>query len=187
MHPVLKSALEPLAEEVATVNKEEAQIVPLPGQGRWCVQQILEHLMLTYDQTISTVSYHLKSGKVPKRHRSVLEWFLRMQTLGFGLMPQGTPAIRMFRPEEYKAEDGEAIAARFLRTAEEMDQCLVQARKKFGIQACGVHPFYGALRVDEWRRYHVLHARHHLAQLKATIRYARAQTASSGPESKVGR
>lgn len=181
MHPVLKSALEPLAEQIAIVSKEEAQIAPLPGPGRWCAQQIMEHLMLTYAQTTAAVNRHLKSGHVPRQSRSLLESFVRMQTIGFGYMPEGIPAIRMFRPEEYVPEDGPTIATRFLSVAEEMDHCLVLARKKFGIQACGEHPFFGALRVDEWRRYHAVHVKHHQTQLKATIRYAKAQTASSAP------
>lgn len=185
MHPVLKAALEPLAEQIATVSKEEAQVVPLPGPGRWCAQQIMEHLVLTYQQTTLTVSRQLKSVRPPKHRRGLLESVVRMQTVGFGYMPSGIPAIRMFRPEQYTPEDGVKIAERFLRAAEEMDHCLVQARKKFGIQACGEHPFFGSLRVDEWRRYHAVHAKHHRAQLQTTIRYAKAQTASSLPGVKI--
>ena len=179
MHPVLKSALEPLAEQIAIVSREEAQIPPLPGPGRWCAQQVMEHLMLTYELTTDSVSRQLKNGRVPKNHRSPLEFFLRMQTIGLGHMPDGVPAIRAFRPRDYAPEDGPSIAVRFLRTAEEMDQQLVAARKKFGIQACGEHPFFGVMRVDEWRRYHAVHAGHHRVQLQGAIRYAKQQTAAA--------
>jgi Protein of unknown function (DUF1569) len=176
MHPVLKSALEPLADEIARATLDEAQVAPLPGQGRWCAQQVMEHLILTYRFTSETVGKHLKSGKVPRSRRTLLEFFIRMQTLGMGYMPDGVRAIGVMRPKEYAPEAGAATAARFMAAAEEMDQLLVAARKKFGIEACGEHPFYGVMRVDEWRRYHSLHARHHLAQLENAIRYARTQT-----------
>jgi len=179
MHPILKSALEPLAEQVATLTTEEAQVHPLPGQGRWCAQQIFEHLMLTYRMTSESVSKQLKTGRVPKNRRNLLEFLLRVQTLGLGYMPDGVPAIRAFRPGEYTPEDGAAIAARFMATAEEMDEHLVAARRKFGIQACGEHPFFGVMRVDEWRRYHSLHAGHHKSQLSHAIRYARSQKAAA--------
>ncbi len=185
MHPVLKSALEPLAEQISIVSKDEAQILPLPGAGRWCAQQIMEHLILTYQQTSATVSRHLKSGKTSKPGRGLLESFVRMQTIALGHMPEGIRTIRAFRPESYTVEDGPAIASRFLSVAEEMDHYLVQARKKFGIQVCGEHPFFGVLRVDEWRRYHAVHAKHHEKQLRATIRYAKAQTASAAQEAKA--
>jgi hypothetical protein len=30
------------------------------------------------------------------------------------------------------------------------------------------------MRVDEWRRYHAIHARHHLAQLRNAIKYSQS-------------
>ena len=178
MHPVLKSALEPLAEQVAKLTKDEAQIPPLPGQGTWCAQQILEHLMLTYRLTSNEVCRQLKTGRVPRNRRNVLEFLLRVQTIGLGYMPNGIPSIRAFRPNDFVPADGAEIAARFLETAEEMDRQLVAARRKFGIQACGEHPFFGVMRVDEWRRYHAVHAAHHASQLRNAIRYAKTQKAS---------
>ena len=174
MHPVLKSALEPLADKVASLNLEEAQVAPLPGQGRWCAQQIMEHLILTYKLTSDSVSRQLKTGRTPKNRRGILEFLLRMQTIGLGYMPNGVPAMRAVRPTNYVPESGSAIAARFLAAAEEMDAILIAARKKFGIQACGEHPYFGIMRVDEWRRYHAIHAKHHAAQLNNAIRFAKA-------------
>ena len=174
MHPVLKSALEPLAEQIAPLSVEEAQVVPMPGQGRWCPQQIMEHLILTYKLTSDSVGRQLKNGRVPKNRRNLLEFVLRVQTIGLGYMPDGVPAIRSVRPGEFVPQSGQAIAARFLASGEAMDELLVAARKKFGIQACGEHPFFGVMRVDEWRRYHAVHAQHHMSQLQNAIRYARS-------------
>jgi Protein of unknown function (DUF1569) len=187
MHPVLKSALEPLAEQIAALSKDEAQTPPLPGQGRWCAQQILEHLMLSYKQTSESVSRQLKSGRVPKNRRNLLEFLLRLQTIGLGYIPDGVPSIRALRPTQFTPADGAAIAARFLDAAEEMDRLLVAARKKFGIQACGEHPFFGVMRVDEWRRYHALHAKHHKKQLGSAIRYAKAPKPPSQEPTDIGR
>jgi hypothetical protein len=90
-------------------------------------------------------------------------------------MPGGIPAIRAVRPTHFTPESGTLIAKRFLVAAEEMDALLVAARRKFGIQACGEHPAFGVMRVDEWRRYHDVHARHHAPQLREAIRQARMQ------------
>jgi hypothetical protein len=180
MHPVLKSALEPLAAQIALLSLEEAQIPPAPGQERWCAQQVMEHLILTYKLTSESVCRQLKSGRVPKNRRNVLEFLLRVQTIGLGYMPSGVPALRSVRPAEYVPESGEAIAIRFMAAGEAMDELLVAARKKFGIQACGEHPFYGVMRVDEWRRYHAVHALHHAGQLQGAIRYARSAAAKAG-------
>jgi hypothetical protein len=170
----LSASLHPLAELISPLPLDEAQIAPLPGQGRWCAQQIMEHLILTYDVTTDSVTRQLKSGRVPRTRRNFLSFFLRMQTIGLGYMPNGVPAMRAVRPTAYTPASGETIAKRFLQSAEAMDAALVAARKKFGIQACGEHPFFGVMRVDEWRRYHAVHAEHHAAQLQNAIRYARS-------------
>ena len=174
MHPVLKSSLDPLARLMVSVTLEEAQVPPLPGQGRWSAQEIMEHLILSYELTSTSVSRQLRMGRAPKIRRSILEFMLRAQTIGFGYMPHGVPAIHALRPADFTPESGAAVVGRFLAAAEEMDAWLVAARKKFGIEGCGEHPLFGVLRVDEWRRYHTVHAGHHLKQLRDAIRYARS-------------
>jgi len=178
MHPVLKSSLDPLVKLIETLSRDEAQVQPLPGQGRWCAQQIIEHLILTYKQTSDSLSRQLKTGRIPKSRRNVLEFILRLQTIGVGYMPSGVPAMRSVRPTDFDPEDGATIAARFTAAAEEMDGLLSESRRRFGIQACGEHPLYGVLRVDEWRRYHAVHAKHHRSQLREAIRYARTHKGS---------
>ena len=159
---------------MSPLSQEEAQIPPTPGQGRWCAQQILEHLILSYELTSNELSKQIKSGRIPRNRRNLLEFLLRVQTIGLGYMPSGIPSMRALRPSEFVPEAGAAVAARFLAAAEEMDVLLVACRKTFGIQACGEHPFFGVMRVDEWRRYHAIHARHHLPQLREAIRFARS-------------
>ena len=178
MHPILKSALEPLAEKIAPLSLQEAQISAMPAQGRWCPQQVIEHLILTYGMTSDAITRQLKSGRVPRNRRNLLEFVLRVQTVSMGFMPQGVPSMRAVRPTDFTPEPGHAIAERFMAAAESMDQLLVAARKKFGIQACGEHPSFGVMRVDEWRRYHVVHAHHHESQLDQAIRFALSQKAS---------
>ena len=180
MHPVLKSDIESLAHRVSVLSKEEAQIHPEPGRGRWSAQQVIEHLILTYTFTSNEVAKQVRKGKPTRDRRDLLNFILRIQTIGLGIMPYGIPSILAFRPIEYTPESGIEIAVRFLEAAESMDRLLVSARQLLGIQTCGEHPFYGPMRVDEWRRYHSVHARHHLSQLVNAISYA--QTAGTHEE-----
>lgn len=180
MHPVLKISLEPLADAIESLTMEEAQVSPPPGQAQWSAQQVIEHLILTYKLTSGTVGKHLKSGRAASKGRNPLLSILRLQAIGLGRMPRGVPAIHALRPDHVTPMDGPALRERFLAAAEEMDLQLVAARKKFGIQPCGEHPFYGGLRVDEWRRYHSIHAQHHRKQLEGAVRFARSAKAARG-------
>ena len=47
--------------------------------------------------------------------------------------------------------------------------CSIACRRKFGMERVAVHPFLGPLRVDQWRRFHVVHGFHHLTQLRSVI------------------
>jgi hypothetical protein len=177
MHPVLKTELSVLSEEIRGVSQSEAQVNPLPGLGRWSAQEVIEHLILTYEMTMEELNRQFARGRALRRKRGPLEVFLRLQTIGLGYLPEGVPAMLRVRPQHSRAQGGALLAERLLSKGEEMDALLVQARQKFGIQPCAAHPFYGGLRVDEWRRYHAIHARHHLKQLCGAIAFARSHEA----------
>jgi hypothetical protein len=51
--------------------------------------------------------------------------------------------------------------------AERMDRTLRACRERFGIQPIASHRFFGPLRVDQWRRFHAIHVRHHARQVRA--------------------
>jgi hypothetical protein len=178
MHPVLKSAIEPLAAQIAATTVAEAQVEPLPGKERWSPQEIVEHLILSFEQTSASVTKQLKAGRPPKNHRSLLEFVLRVHTVGLGRMPRGITSLIATRPSWTEQLSGAELARRFVAAAEEMDRTLVTARKRFGVQACGEHPFYGVLRVDEWRRYHSIHVKHHAKQLRQAIQFAKTHLAA---------
>jgi hypothetical protein len=50
-----------------------------------------------------------------------------------------------------------------------MDMLLDGCRRKFGMERIADHPWFGALRVDQWRRFHVVHGLHHVAQLRSVM------------------
>jgi hypothetical protein len=54
---------------------------------------------------------------------------------------------------------------RLENSIESLDATLDQYRQRFGLERVGRHFLLGPLRVDQWRRYHVLHLRHHLRQM----------------------
>ena len=50
-----------------------------------------------------------------------------------------------------------------------MDAVLDRCRRKFGMEPVSHHPWLGSLRVDQWRRFHVVHGLHHVAQLRSVM------------------
>lgn len=60
---------------------------------------------------------------------------------------------------------GSELVVAMKNELEHMDRLLDTCRDQFGMQRIASHFIFGPLRVDQWRRFHVVHGRHHLKQL----------------------
>jgi hypothetical protein len=178
MHPVLANAVCPFAELVATVSLGEAQLSPDPEHHQWCAQQVMEHLLLSFQRSIVELKKRLASGNSPARRASLLQGILASQVCFWGHMPRGVFTSLAIRPGEFVPQDGKQLAARFLAAAEDVNKVLDDCRLSFGMRPCGYHPMYGPLRVEEWRVYHAVHCRLHQQQFEEAIRFARRQLAA---------
>ena len=69
----------------------------------------------------------------------------------------------------FAALDGRQLGELLRQEAEAMDTLLDTCRRKFGMDRVGAHPWLGPLRVDQWRRFHVVHGVHHVTQLRSMV------------------
>ena len=179
MHPVLAKAVHPLAELVAGVGLDEAQVSPNSELHQWCGQQVVEHLILTFQSSRMELERRLKSGGSSVRRASLLQWILRVQVCMFGSMSRGVSTALTLRPIRFVPQGGRELAERLLAEAEALDKDLSNCRINFGLRPCGYHAMYGPLRVEEWRVYHSVHIRHHQRQFEEAIRLARRRIAGA--------
>jgi hypothetical protein len=153
----LKKALESAVEGMSS-----EQLSWHPGE-KWCAAEVLEHLYLTYTGTIKGFEKVMAAGK-PLATRASLKQRLRtVVVVGFGHLPEGRKAPENTRPRGLAAEQvrndvGAKIAA--------MDAIIAQCEARFGR---GVklldHPILGPLTATQWRKFHLVHGRHHQKQL----------------------
>jgi hypothetical protein len=179
MHPVLAKAVNPLAEQVAAVSLNEAQFSPDLEMHRWCGQQVVEHLILSFQSSRMELERRLKSGDSPVSNASLLQWILKIQVCMFGSMSEGVSTTLSLRPTRFVPQDGKELAERLLAEAEALNNDLSDCRISFGLRPCGYHGMYGPLRVEEWRVYHAVHVRHHERQFQDAIRLARKRAAGA--------
>jgi hypothetical protein len=176
MHPVLADAITPFAEQVAMVSLTEAQFSPDSEHHLWSAQQVVEHLILSFQKSTQELRTRLKTGNSPAATASLLQWILKVQVCVWSLMSRGVPTTLALRPDHFVPQDGKALAARLLSAAEDLDKALIEARFAFGMRPCGYHVIYGPLRVEEWRVYHAVHCRHHRQQFEEAVRLARRRS-----------
>ena len=165
MHPVLATGVAPLLHELSSLSESQMQLSPAANPKRWSIQQIAEHLLLTYDQTTRNISNRLERKTPTRRESTLLQKVLRFIVLMLGLTARGLPAPESTIAKNIQPQSGEAIANRITTSLELMDSRLHEARNTFGMLPVAYHPFFVPMRVEQWRRFHAVHARHHLKQI----------------------
>jgi hypothetical protein len=172
MHAVLERVVSEISSEVLSLDAETTQLHPNGLAYKWSAQQVVEHLVLGYRLTSSALQNRLNKGRLSRNHkRTYLQWSLQLMILTFGKLPQGVPALDETMPVAggFAAMDGRQLGDLMRQEINAMDTMFDRCRRKFGIERVAVHPFLGPLRVDQWRRFHVVHGLHHVVQLRSVV------------------
>jgi hypothetical protein len=168
MHPVLQQVFDPWRVDLDGKPAVWCQLHPLQDERLWSAQEVIEHLVLTCRSSSRVLEKRLERGRPTSDHGTALQWFLQLIVLSLGRMPRGTPAPIFARPEQlhWPAMNGAELADLFRQELEHMDSLIDSCRRRFGIQRVASHFLFGPLRPDQWRRFHVVHIRHHFDQLR---------------------
>jgi hypothetical protein len=148
--------------EAAVEGLSSDQLTRRPP-GKWCAAEVLEHLYLTYTGTIKGFEKVRAAGKpLAGRGTMALSW-RRLVVLGLGYFPRGRKSPLQVEPrglpvEQVRNEIGAKIAA--------MDAILSECEARDGARTRLLdHPILGPLTASQWRKFHLLHGRHHAKQI----------------------
>ena len=180
MHAVLERVVSQISSEMRGLDAETTQLHPYGFTYKWSAQQVVEHLVLGYRLTSSALEVRSNKGRLSRNHRrTYLQWSLQLMILTFGRLPRGVPALDETTPVagSFAAMDGQQLSELLRQEIGAMDAMFDRCRRKFGMERVAVHPFLGPLRVDQWRRFHAVHALHHLEQLREVIAQVAPQQA----------
>jgi hypothetical protein len=132
--------------------------------GKWSAAEILEHLYLTYTGTTKGFERMLQSGGPHTTPPSWKQRVGKLLVLEFGYLPAGREAPSMSRPrglppEQVKAEIVSKMAA--------MHDMIALGAQKFGTgKQLLDHPILGPLTASQWTKFHLIHGRHHIKQIR---------------------
>jgi hypothetical protein len=140
--------------------------------GQWCIGEILEHLYWTYTGTIKGCMRLLESGKPQASRASLKNVAQSMIVVGLGYMPAGRKSPAGAQPRGLAAQK---VAKEIEAKITEMDGALTECAARFGVRVKVLdHPVLGPFSIEQWRKFHLVHGRHHVKQ----IRRRRAQAES---------
>jgi hypothetical protein len=167
MHPVLQEVYQSYARTLTGKPAAWCQLHPSEDERHWSAQDLIQHLVLVCRSTNRMLETRLQRGKPTRGHGSMVQRALQIVVLTFGHIPRGTPAPPFARPGQisWPSMNGDELLEILRQEMDQMDHLLDACRHLFGIQRAATHFLLGPLRVDQWRRFHVVHCRHHLAQL----------------------
>lgn len=174
MHPVLQNVESRFHEVLGPLDAEETQRHPGANGLRWNAQEVVEHLILTYQLSSAVLATRLEKRRPTAARCTLLEWWLQLIVLSLGRMPKGASAPSATVPKPSAPLSGHELAWKLATEAERMDDLLTQCRTQFGLERVASHMVLGPLRVDQWRRFHVIHGLHHLQQIHRILQSAPA-------------
>ncbi len=168
MHRDLEELRNELATALGGLDTRHTQLRPA-GIGKWSIQQIAGHLLLTYGATGAALAARLTKGAVTKAKPTVAQRVSQFAVCRIGYFPRGRQAPEpVTAPAGAKALPGETLAEQAAHALAEMDQRLSDCERLFGAGRRAIsHMVLGPLSVRQWRRFHLVHGRHHIRQIAA--------------------
>jgi Protein of unknown function (DUF1569). len=132
-------------------------------EGKWNSAEILEHLNLTYTGTVKSLERCLASGETNASVDRKRKRLQRLVVIGLGYLPHGRISPARACPRGAAADQ---IAAEILQSILRMDALIEDCETRFGkAVAISDHPVLGPLKAEEWRKFHLVHGKHHVKQI----------------------
>jgi len=135
--------------------------------GKWTPAQIVEHLALGLNLSAETLLKRRNHAPMSRRRRTPAEHIAWFFIMGLRWFPPRRKAPERTTPA---AQIPRAMAeTHFLAGIElwdQVDRALLPERRA---DLFAKHPRMGDLSVEEWMRFHLIHARHHARQIRDRV------------------
>jgi hypothetical protein len=171
MHPVLDSLHKSYADVLDKFTTAKAQLHPDGDESRWSAQEIVEHLILSYRSTTRVLEERLAKGRPTQAQVTPEQEERWRRTIGADRFPNAGKSPDAVLPGQanFQALSGNELAVLFEAELGKLDTLLDACSGKFGSQPMASHFAFGPLSSEQWREFHAVHGRHHLAQLSRLI------------------
>ncbi len=164
----MDSNLERLQEELQAIlaDASPSQIARKTRPGKWCAAEILEHLSITYCHTARLFEKVLTTTQRRVKRRTLRDRAMQFVVITLGHMPHGRQAPDMTIP---KGISPERVMSDVSSNLARMTELQAEVAKRFGRKKIGQHPVLGALTARQWAKFHWVHGRHHLKQVRELL------------------
>ena len=169
MHPILEQLERELNPALEGLDAAETQLHPAARPDKWSIQQIVDHLILTYGLTQHALATRIAKGRPTEARATIAQRARQLVLITAGIFPKGRPAPPAVLPTSTEPLAGHELIQAVHQNLTGVDSLSNQAEVIFGSRRAVSHQILGPLSVHQWRRFHLVHARHHIKQI-LTIR-----------------
>jgi len=160
MHPHLEQCLAIVLEATHGLD-DRARVRRDPA--KWSIVEIVEHLSRAYSGTAKGFERCLETGAPLAGSVTFRQLVQQLVLIQLGLFPEGRPAPKHVIPTgEF---DLAAVVDATRRSLAWLDDAASRTRQALGSGKVLGHPIIGALSIDQWLKFHVVHTRHHARQI----------------------
>ena len=150
------------------LDSSQTQLKPPAAPQKWSVQQIVEHLLLSYRGTYGTIQQRIDKGTPTKGSPSLIQRLGQFAIMTLGQFPTGRAApLAVVPPANSSACDGKELIGFVHEALADLTRQASEAERLFGTQRFASHLILGPLSLSQWSRFHLIHGRHHLRQIQA--------------------
>jgi DinB superfamily len=174
VHPLLDQIRESLAAPLAGCSAEQLSRHPDNDPARWGARQVIEHLSATWCSTTNGIEDRLQKDRPLRTRPTFAQRCMQLAVCECCYFPKSRKAPLAVQPGETSDEflSGDQLIARFSTALAAMDLVLNRIEPRSKNAPVLTHFLLGPLNVRQWRRFHRVHARHHVTQLTRAIRSA---------------
>lgn len=160
MHPTTKQIRDAVANSTDGLSEHQLRLHP---DGKWDSAAILEHLALTFGTTANLFQKILREGRPLATSPTLKHRAAQLCVLGFGYIPSGRKSPRRVEPTGLSGREATEL---IFANLEKMDLAFTECQRRFGEKVkIADHPALGPIRLSGWRKFHLLHTRHHMRQI----------------------
>ena len=161
MHPDLRAALDDITASTGGLSDAE---LAWHAPGKWSVSEVLEHLSRSYTGTTHVMRRALDQGQPKAKPDTFAQRVAAFAVTVVGYFPTGRMAPEPTRPAGIPpAEARRAVRDALVELDEVASRCATRLGERTKVTN---HPVLGALNIRQWRRFHRVHARHHMKQVR---------------------
>ena len=169
MHATLQRLRQELTHSLKGLDASQTQLRPPLHPQKWSIQQITEHLLLTWSSTELLLAGRLAKGTPTRSRPTPWQHAAQFTVLRLRCLLSGRKAPEPVIPPDTThplsgTELIEAIDDHLYR----LNLLCAEAGTRFGRETrCASHLVIGPLTPQQWQQFHLVHGRLHIRQIQS--------------------